>query len=475
LKSPQTQNKSAAVLVVNDDRLNRRSLYEMLCRNGYVVDVASSVEEALVFLEENPQRVILADINGNGSELLETVKKREYPSQVIILTSYGNIECAVNSMKQGAFDYLVKPVEDKKIIAAIKRALTNVPSSVKEYAQTKMLLKREAAYCGMIGTSQLMQNIYSVVERISSTKATILLRGESGTGKRLIAQAIHQADKKRKDKPFVEISCGALPKEIIESELFGHTKGSFTGAINDRKGRFELSHGGTILLDDIDAFSMELQVKLLRVLQHKEFERVGDHETIKVDVRIVVSTNQDLEKLIKDGKFREDLYYRLNVISINVPPLRERKQDLPLLIEHFINLFSKENHKKIKGISQQTLDVLTNYNWPGNIRELENIIERAVILDNDNTIGTDDLPEVILNGSQVVTASKVINGYSETFDSLKDALKEPEKVYILKVMQEAGWNKKKAAAKLGLNRATLYNKLKQYNLLPDLDKELSVK
>ncbi|HPM43713.1 MAG TPA: sigma-54 dependent transcriptional regulator, partial [Candidatus Omnitrophota bacterium] len=258
----------------------------------------------------------------------------------------------------------------------------------------------------------------------------------------------------------------ALPREIIESELFGHTKGSFTGATNDRKGRFELANGGTILLDDIDTMPLDLQVKLLRVLQEKEFEKIGDHKTIKVDVRIIVSTNQDLEKLIAEKKFREDLYYRVNVISINVPPLRNRKDDLRYLVEHFVRLYVKENHKNIHSVSQDAFEALERYNWPGNIRELENIIERAVILDTDNIIDCDDFPSLITTSvslDEQVVASKDLS--NATADCLKDALKEPEKVYILRIMEETGWNKRKAAERLGINRTTLYNKLKKLNIL----------
>ncbi|MDD5136117.1 MAG: sigma-54 dependent transcriptional regulator [Candidatus Omnitrophica bacterium] len=322
-------------------------------------------------------------------------------------------------------------------------------------------------YHGLVGRSQIMNNLYSMIERISDSKATILLRGESGTGKRVVARAIHQADKKRRNKPFIEISCGALPKEIIESELFGHTRGSFTGAIGDRKGRFELSDGGTILLDDIDSFSLDMQVKLLRVLQEKEFERVGDHKTIKVDVRIIASTNQDLEKVVAEKRFREDLYYRLNVISINLPPLRERKDDLPSLLDHFIKLYSKENTKNIQGITPETRQILVNHGWPGNIRELENIIERAVILDTDDMIDKDDLPEILLKAVKL-TGEKLSADNAGMLKSLKDVMQEPEKVYILNVLKEVGGNKKKAATKLGVNRTTLYNKLKKYNLLPYL-------
>ncbi|MFA5143001.1 MAG: sigma-54 dependent transcriptional regulator [Candidatus Omnitrophota bacterium] len=324
-------------------------------------------------------------------------------------------------------------------------------------------------YHGLVGRSSIMKNMYSMIERISDSKATILLRGESGTGKRMVARAIHHADKKRKNKPFIEISCGALPKEIIESELFGHTKGSFTGAIGDRKGRFELGDNGTILLDDIDSFSMDMQVKLLRVLQEKEFERVGDHKTIKVDVRIVASTNQDLEKAVAEKRFREDLYYRLNVISIKLPSLREHKEDLAHLLDHFVNLYSKENSKKIRGITEETRQILIDYNWPGNIRELENIIERAVILDTDDVIDKDDLPEMLLEAVKM-TRCKLHDSTAPAniLKSLKDVMQEPEKVYILNVLKEVGGNKKKAATRLGVNRTTLYNKLKKYNLLPYL-------
>ncbi len=454
------------VLILNSDRLAQKSLYELLSRSGHRVDIVDSIKQSLLCLDENLYHLILADIDGSsGIELLKIIKERSYPAEVVVLSSYGNLDTALDALKIGAFDYLVKPVEDEKIISAINRALTNRPMAVaKPTLLKKVAVDKDSIFYGLVGSSPCMKEIYSLVERISSSKATILLRGESGTGKRMVARAIHNADKKRRDKPFIEMSCGALPREIIESELFGHTKGAFTGAINDRKGRFELAHGGTILLDDIDSFSLDLQVKLLRVLQQREFERVGDHKTMKVDVRVIVSTNQDLEKLVAEKKFREDLYYRLNVISINIPPLRKRKDDLPVLVEYFIDMYSKENHKEMESLSGETLAILTNYDWPGNIRELENIIERAVILDMDGVITKEDLPEIILQhfttpSEMAIAANDLQNA------SLKNALKEPEKIYILQVLKEVGWNKKKAARKLGVNRTTLYNKLRKYNLI----------
>ncbi|MDD5584892.1 MAG: sigma-54 dependent transcriptional regulator [Candidatus Omnitrophica bacterium] len=348
-------------------------------------------------------------------------------------------------------------------------ASTGFPPHLQKGDNPENLSLKEKPFYGLLGVSSSMRMIYSLIERIASTSATVILRGESGTGKRMIAHAIHRADKNRCQKPFIEVPCGALPREIIESELFGHTKGAFTGAIAERKGRFELAHGGTILLDDIDAFSLEIQVKLLRVLQQREFEQVGGHKTIKVDTRVIVSTNQDLEKAVKEGKFREDLYYRLNVISIYVPPLRERKEDIVSLTEHLVNLFSKENHKKIHSLTNRVRYILANYEWPGNIRELENIIERAVILDTDNVIDIDDLPEVILSEQKTVSYDQKAQSNPQ-FSSLKDAMKEPEKIYILKVLKEVGWNKKKAAKKLGVNRTTLYNKLKRYSILSQVSK-----
>jgi len=465
-------NSKGRILIADSDKLEQKSLYELLCRHEYKADIADCVNDAFSKLEENFYNVILTDINNPGSiELLSEVRRRAYPSHFVILTSYGNVEAAVNTMKLGAFDYLVKPVEDDKIIKCIEKAISNPPQYDTKSATVKKLNKKEATYHGIVGNSQSMKDIYSILERISHSKATVFLRGESGTGKRLVAHALHQADKKRSGRPMVEISCGALPREIIESELFGHTKGAFTGAITDRMGRFEMANGGTVLLDDIDSLALDLQVKLLRVLQHKEFERVGDSRTTKVDVRIVAATNQDLEAAVEDRKFREDLYYRLNVISITIPPLRERKDDIPTLADHFMNMYSKENHKKIQGITEDVLPMLTAYHWPGNIRELENIIERAVILDTDGIIAKDDLPEVIVNGGAFLSVAGMGEKVIEVFSSLKTVLQEPEKVHILRVLKEVGWNKKKAADRLGVNRTTLYNKLRKYNIAPEAEKQ----
>lgn len=450
------------VLIVSGDKLIQKSLYELICQHGYEAGITHSVKDVMAYLDEKICHVVLADITGTDDiRILKMIKEKGYPSEIITMASHGNTEEDSGGL---AVDCLIRPVEDKKIISSIEKALSRSPLGESRPSFLEKLLHKEDTFHDLVGQSPALKEIYSIIERISSSKATILLRGESGTGKRMVARAIHKADKKRRDKPFMEISCGALPREIIESELFGHTKGSFTGAINERKGRFELAHGGTVLLDDIDSFSLDLQVKLLRVLQHKEFERVGDHKTMKVDVRFIVSTNQDLEKAVADKKFREDLYYRLNVISINIPPLRNRKDDLTLLISHFMNLYSKENHKKIKSVSDDTMKTLMSYNWPGNIRELENIMERAVILDMDGVIENDDLPELLVSNALESFDAKTPGNVTGSI-SLKDVLREPERLHILRVMKEVGWNKNKAARKLGVNRTTLYNKLKKYKLL----------
>ncbi|MDP3791849.1 MAG: sigma-54 dependent transcriptional regulator [Candidatus Omnitrophota bacterium] len=450
------------ILILSEDRLDQKSLYELIRHHGYEADIANSAEEAISSLEDKVFNVILADLAAaKNAESIRSIKSKSLSTEIVLLSSYENVHEEISGLVS---DCLIRPIEDRKIINSIEKALQKLPQQKSKPSFIKKFLHpQNDNFYDLVGKDPSMKEIYSIIERISSTKATILLRGESGTGKRVIARAIHKADKKRRDKPFMEISCGALPREIIESELFGHTKGAFTGAINDRKGRFELAHGGTVLLDDIDSFSLDLQVKLLRVLQHKEFELVGDHKTIKVDVRFIVSTNQDLEKLVAEKKFREDLYYRLNVISILVPPLRKRKDDLPLLVDHLINLYSKENHKKIEGVSKETMDILMKYDWPGNVRELENIVERAVILDTDNIIDSNDLPGILVRNTVQAGIAE-----SENAESLKDALREPEKVYILQVMKEVKWNKKKAAKKLGVNRTTLYNKLKKYNILSSL-------
>lgn len=445
--------RDGRILIVDDDALIRDSLHETLKLEGYRVQVASSGVEAQEKLEAFPCDIVITDIRMpemSGMDLLRWVKQKYPDTAVLLVTGYGSIENAVEAMKEGASDYITKPIMDNEIKVIIQRILEH-----KRLREENKTLREQIAslnqFHELVGHDPQMQQIYSMIDTIAGTDASVLIRGESGTGKRLIARAIHYHDPARRDHPFVELSCGALPENLLESELFGHVKGAFTGAFTDRIGRFELADKGTILLDDIDAFTPGLQVKLLRVLQEQEFERVGDTKTIKVDVRIIASTNQDLEALMEDGRFRKDLYYRLNVVCIRVPPLRDRPGDIPLLAQHFLERCCKQINRE-KQLAEETLRVLSNYKWPGNVRELENAIERAAIISRGPVITPDDLPEALRKKSR----SQKLGAPG----SLREAMKNPERQVILEALRMANWNRKEAADLLGISRSTLYNKMR---------------
>jgi two-component system response regulator AtoC len=466
------------IYIVDDDESVRYALSLFLDSFGFEVQTFVSAIDFLSSISKDAPGYLILDVcmaGMNGFELQQKLKTDGFQLQTIFISADRNLGLSEQYLKETtSADFLQKPFTGQALVdliqekgcppGTIKAASHDNIGSKSRFSSMGKLFHKKDTFHDLVGQSLPLADIYSMIERMAGSRATILLHGESGTGKRVIAKAIHKADKNRRDKPFMEISCGALPREIIESELFGHTKGAFTGAINERKGRFELANGGTVLLDDIDSFSLDLQVKLLRVLQHKEFERVGDNKTIKVDVRFIVSTNQDLKKAIVDKKFREDLYYRLNVISIDIPPLRKHKDDLSLLVSHFMNLYSEENHKKINKVSDDAIRILMNYNWPGNIRELENVIERAVILDTDGVITNDDLPKLLVDNTSEFFDMEVSDNMTGTV-FLKDVLKGPERLHISRIIKEVGGNKNEAAKKLGVNRTTLYNKLKKYNLL----------
>lgn len=449
------------ILIVDDEPLIRKSLYELLRHEGYFVDSASNGKEALDKINNSVYDVVISDIRMpqmDGMELLKQIKQQNPNTEIVLITAYGSIEDAVEAMKQGAFDYVTKPIVDNEIKMMIKKIVShNELVEENQYLRQKLETTERKKFYGLNGHNFKMQKIYNLIETISSTKANILLCGESGTGKRMIASAIHACDNNRRNKPFIEVSCGALPPTLLESELFGHVKGAFTDATRDRIGRFEAADGGTILLDEIDAFSPQLQVKLLRVLQQGEFERVGDTNTQKIDIRIIAATNRNLEDAIKEGKFREDLYYRLNVIKIEVPPLRERIDDMPILADDFLKKFSEKMNKNITGIAKDAETAMKLYSWPGNVRELENVIERAVILAKGPMITINELPDM-LNGGKAKDLR--LNNQS----SLKNALEEPEKQLILDTLKKTSWNRKKTAVVLGINRTTLYNKLRKYKI-----------
>lgn len=460
------RNRNYDILVVDDEPLIRESLYEIFRIDGFRAHMASSGEEALNLMKTQKVDIVMTDMKlprMSGLELLSKVKQDYAEAEVILITGYGTIETAVEAMKKGAYDYVTKPINDNEI----KMIISKIVDKKEILAENKNLKEIIAqsnrnSFCSMMGSSEKMQKVYQIIESVASSNATILITGESGTGKGMVAKAIHESDRNRKDKPFVEISCGALSETLLESELFGHMKGAFTGAIKDKEGRFEFAKGGTIFLDEIDAFSPSLQVKLLRVLQDGLFERVGDNVPRKTDVRIIVATNQTLTDLVTKGKFREDLYYRVNVISVQLPPLRERKEDIDILVQHFIEKYRKDNNKKIKGIAEEVRKLFVEYNWPGNIRELENAIEGAVIMAKTEIIQKGDIPSSAK--FSVYTPPAPLGGGFTEGRPLRKVLEQPEKDLILSVLNDCNWNRNKAAQALGINRTTLYNKMKKYNI-----------
>ncbi len=451
------------ILIVDDDQIIRESLCEFLRMEGHESHGADGFGSAIKELEKRNYNLVISDVNMpdmDGFELLRVIRKR-YPQVVtIIITGYGTIESAVEAIKMGAYDYLTKPIIDDDIRLTINRALEQ-QSLLQENRNLKEQLRSKYGLENIIGHDYKMLKIFDLVESVADSKATILITGQSGTGKSLIARSIHTCSN-RMDKPFIEVSCGALPETLLESELFGHVKGSFTGATSDKQGKFLAADGGTLFLDEINSASANMQVKLLRILQEKQFEPVGSNETRTVDVRVILATNADLQELVKEGKFREDLYYRINVITIDLPPLAERITDVPLLAEKFLEKQCKTHNKKINGFSEQALQYLEKYNWPGNVRELENVVERAVLLGRQSQITPDDLPANIIE-----YADKQQQNRTDKICSLREALEEPEKKIIEAALRRNNWNRQLTANALQINRTTLYKKMKYYGLEVD--------
>jgi len=447
------------ILLVDDEASVREALTDILNDSGYRVECAASGGEGLEKIETLNPDVVLLDIRMpdiDGIKVLELVRRRGERTPIILITAYGSTQTTIEAMKLGAFDYLMKPLKISDLLDAVKKAI-----------EVKELLDRtrsgeslpEVDPDTMIGLSPVMQNVYKIIGRVANTNATVLIRGESGTGKELVAQAIHY-NSVRRDRPFVKINCASIPENLLESELFGHEKGAFTGAVASKPGKFELAHRGTIFLDEIGEMSMNTQTKLLRVLQEREFERIGGTETIKVDVRIVAATNKDLEKSIESGEFREDLYYRLNVVEIVLPPLRERKADIPALVNHIIKGCSAEHKKAIRGFSEAATDILMGYDWPGNIRELKNVCERAVLMSNGPVLGVEELPLTLKKKSRRYNWLNEIPG-----SSLKEIVSEVEREIVLRALEEHNWNRSAAAQALKMNRSSFYAKLKELGIL----------
>ncbi|MBW2653039.1 MAG: sigma-54-dependent Fis family transcriptional regulator [Deltaproteobacteria bacterium] len=451
------------ILVVEDDNATRDTMVDLLSEVGYEVESATNGEEAIAMVLEYGFDMVITDLKmpkGDGIQVLEQIKKIDNRTIVIICTGYGTVDTAVKAMKLGAYEYITKPIKIEEIKLVVQRALDYQRLKTENVLLQKQL-KTKYKFKNLIGDSEVMQQSFQFIEKIAATNSTVMICGESGTGKELVARAIHYTSDRR-NEPMVPVNCGAIPEDLLESELFGYEKGAFTGALKTRIGRFELANGGTVFLDEIGDMSPALQVKILRVLQEHEFERLGGVKSIKVDIRVIAATHRDLEKAVKQGTFREDLYYRLNVIPFILPPLRERGSDIPLLTNHFIGKFNIEKKQNINGISPEALKCLTRYHWPGNVRELENLIERLVILKGEGVIEQEDLPEKLLGAewSDAVPSMDI----PDSGISFHTAVSEFERELILRALKKTNWIKNRAAKLLQLKRTTLVEKIKKIQL-----------
>lgn len=477
------------VIIVEDEEHILSMLSEFLTANGYTVDPFIDSKKALAALKNNGYHVLITDLmmpKVDGLQLINFIQKEYLDTLGIVMTGYGSMESAISAMRCGAFDYILKPFKFEEVLATVNSAMyyfkllksDNIPKGLtlkanllRRYAENKIIrentilrsaLKDKYKFENIIGVSFAMQKVFEMIERVADTNATVLVTGESGVGKELVARAIHYNSSKR-DNPLVVVNCGAIPESLLESELFGYEKGAFTGAVSTRLGRFELATGGSIFLDEIGDMSFNLQVKLLRVLQEKAFERIGGSKTIKVDVRIIAATNRKLEDLVSENKFREDLYYRLNVVPIHIPPLRDRRQDIPILINFFLEQSNRINSASIEGFSEEAMKALMEYDFPGNVRELQNIVERMVVLKRDGHIDIEDLPEKLysMEKEDAVLQQETSIDIDKGYDTL---VSEFEKTLIIKALSETQGVKSKAAQVLNINRTTLIEKMKRLGL-----------
>jgi DNA-binding NtrC family response regulator len=445
------------ILIADDEKNIREGLARSLEMDGYRTFTAEDGEKALMIMQEAEIDLVISDLRMpklSGEDLLKRIAEGWPTVNVIILTGHGTVENAVKAMRDGAFDFLTKPVDLDRLSLLCKRAL----ASRELYLQHRALqeeIDKQKQFSVMIGKSTAMRKVMDVIQQVAPTKASVLITGESGVGKELVAEALHNLSG-RKDKPMVKVHCAALSESLLESELFGHEKGSFTGAVAQKRGRFELANGGTIFLDEIGEINQSVQIKILRVLQERKFERVGGEKTIDIDVRVVTATNRDLRAEIESGNFREDLFYRLNVVNIHIPPLRERKDDIPLLVAHYLKFFADENGRQIDGVEPKARAALNNYSWPGNIRELRNTIESAVVMCRDKLLGIEDLPAHI--------ASAEDNSFIRI--PIGSTMAEAEREVIRATLRAEKGNKSRAADVLAIGRKTLHRKLEEYQI-PD--------
>lgn len=484
-----TATTPTRILVVDDDPIVAESLAEFLTAERYAAATAGGADEALEALRKAerepagpgrppfPFDLVICDISMprmDGMALLREIGKRHRGTAVVMLTGYGTIESAVESLRHGACDYLTKPIVDQELRLSLERALRQ-RALLQENQNLRIQLDSRYGLDNIVGADHRMLKIYDLIEAVAPSRTTVLMTGESGVGKSLIAHAIHHRSPRR-DKPYVEISCGSIPETLLESELFGHVKGAFTGAHADKVGRFLAANHGTLFLDEINSASPGMQLKLLRVLQERKFEPVGSTQTLEVDVRVVLASNQPLEQLVAAGQFRQDLYYRINVVKIELPPLRDRVSDIPLLASHFLEKHAKDLGKQIVGFAPEALDLLRRYAYPGNIRELQNIIERAAVLTRNQTIGVDDLPPNVTGAAPADPLAQRLTGGSASSEAagadagpwtpapLEEALKEPERRILLRALEANQWNRQKTADQLQINRTTLYKKMKTHGL-----------
>jgi two-component system, NtrC family, response regulator AtoC len=451
------------VLIVDDEETLRFTLSEVMHKEGYTVVTATDGEDALQKMSETLFDLIILDIKMpkmDGMETLPRIKEIDSDATVIMITAFGSKELALQAIHIGAYDYFTKPFDIEEMRVVVRRGL----EKNRLHRELSVLQKRPYEFENMIGQSNQMQDIFRLIHQVANSDATVLICGESGTGKELVAQAIHYHSPRTK-KPFIKMNCVAIPEGLLESELFGHEKGSFTGALNQRVGKFELAQDGTLLLDEIGDMSLTTQAKLLRVLQEREFERVGGNKVVKVNIRIIAATNQDLAKAVQEKRFREDLYFRLNVVPIYLPPLRERKSDIPLLLDHFLRIYNARFSKQVRNVAPSVMKFFTEYSWPGNIREFENIIQRAVVLAQSDTLIENYLPL----GTHPVKSNDIIpteslSGNQPLSEKINAITTEAEKKIIIQALEEAQGNRTVAARILGLSRKGLYDKLARYNI-----------
>ncbi len=448
------------ILVIDDDDAIRDGCKQVLSRSGYEVHEAASAKEALALLDHYDFDLVLLDLkmpDVNGLDLLRKIRQRDILVPVVMITAYGTMQNAVQAMRLGANDFLSKPFEPEELRIVVNRTLRDRRLTL-ENLFLKEELRRKEGEVKIVGKTDVMKRLLERVARVAPTDSTVLITGESGTGKGLIARQIH-ALSPRRDHPFVSVDCSTLVPSLFESELFGHVKGAFTGAASNKVGKFELANGGTLFLDEIANINLDLQAKLLKAVEEKEISRVGSHRLTKVDVRIVAATNQDLRQAVKEGKFREDLFFRLNVVSIHTPPLREHIEDVPLLVEHFLDKFGEKYKRPGLRLNKNALEILMSYNWPGNVRELENAIERLVIFAQGQIIGEEDIQMAGLCASELKKKR-----FSFVKEETPMSLEEVEKAHILSVLERTGGNRTQTAQILGIDRKTLRNKLKKWGI-----------